>query len=148
MSPGRSSSGDGPDGGLGAGWSEGVGVLVGVGEFDELFAACEGLFAFDFGADAGVAGPGVAFEHLNRVVSEGDCTGDGAARAAGDEPGQSAAELAGLQPKGAAVDVGMVSVRWWVVRQLSTQRTNRFNQLLVVPVFNARPPCSSAQPTP
>jgi hypothetical protein len=62
-------------------------VLVLVDHCEKPFAAGEGLFGLNFGAESRIGSSGVAFEHLNAQVPVGDCSGNGAARAAGDEPG-------------------------------------------------------------
>ncbi|WP_332881001.1 hypothetical protein [Streptomyces sp. NBC_00564] len=42
--------------GFGGGWTGQAGVLVGVDDGQQVLAAGEGLFAFDLGPEAGVAG--------------------------------------------------------------------------------------------
>ncbi|MFI9542860.1 hypothetical protein ACIHAR_02645 [Streptomyces sp. NPDC052016] len=81
-------------------------LLVVGGEGEKVFAAPHGLFGLDLGAEAGVAGAGVALDHLDAEVAVLDGSGDDAAGAAGDVPGQGAAELPGGQVPGLAVDLG------------------------------------------
>jgi hypothetical protein len=61
-------------------------VLVAVNHREKLFAPGESLFGFDFGAESRIRHSRIAFEHLDAQVSVGDCSGDGASGAAGDEP--------------------------------------------------------------
>lgn len=59
----------------------------------EELAAVEGLFGLGLVAEPGVAGTGVALEHLNALMAVLQGPGNGAAGSAGDEPGQGASEL-------------------------------------------------------
>jgi hypothetical protein len=63
----------------------------------EELAAGQGFFGLDFVSEAGVAGAGVALEHLDALVEVLLGSGDGAAGTAGDEPGQGPPELSGRQ---------------------------------------------------
>ncbi|MFE1835294.1 hypothetical protein [Streptomyces sviceus] len=72
---------------LSGGAREGRPAVVGAQLVEEL-AAGEGFFGLGLGlvTEAGVAGAGVALEHLDAQVAVLHGVGDGAARAAGDEP--------------------------------------------------------------
>lgn len=97
--------------GLGAGWpSQRRAVFVGA-HLGEKQAAGEGLLGFDLIAEAGVAGAGVALEHLNALVAVLQGSRDGAAGAAGDQPGQGPPELARGQPRQLAPFQGIPSGR-------------------------------------
>lgn len=74
-------------GGLGGGGARQVVLMVG-GEGREVLAALNRRFGFDFGAEAGVACPGVSLEHLDAQVAVLDGSGDHSAGAASDVPGQ------------------------------------------------------------
>jgi len=95
-----------PTGGFGGGGPGQLLVLVLVGHGQEVFAAGEGLFGFDLGAEPAAAGSCVALKHLDGMVAVLQGPGDDAAGAAGDVPGQRAAELPGGQRPGCRAGQG------------------------------------------
>ncbi|MFF8732207.1 hypothetical protein ACF073_37945 [Streptomyces sp. NPDC015171] len=68
-------------------------------QLGEELATGEGLLGFDLIAEAGVAGAGVALEHLNTLVTVLQGSRNGASGLAGDEPGQCPPELPRGQPR-------------------------------------------------
>ncbi|MER6959553.1 hypothetical protein [Streptomyces sp. NPDC000618] len=85
--------------GLRAGWAGQRRPVAVRAHLGEVLAAGEGLFGLDLVAEAGVAGPGLALEHLDALVTVLQDAGDGAAGATGDEPGQGTAKLPGGQAR-------------------------------------------------